>query len=67
MNLNKIKTQKDFYAFADIWYQRTLRLKRAYEDTAKPKEYRNKAYILWWGMRFRMQKIAEIQVQMNTI
>lgn len=59
------KTQKEFYEFADIWYQRTHALRRVWQESNKPIEKKVKAFRLWEVMFERILKVSQIAIKLN--
>jgi hypothetical protein len=65
MKLSDIKTHKDFYEFADIWYQRTKRLAVIMMDESIDKEKRFKALKLWRIMFLRVQPFIQKAIEIS--
>ena len=65
MNIKNIKTRDQFYEFADIWYQRTLKLCNIWQTENKNMDRRKKAFMLWEKMRIRTMKLVNIAVDFN--
>jgi len=65
MNIENIKTKKQFYEFADIWYQRTIMLAGIWQDNEESIKRRLKALILWQIMFERMKEIIQISIQLS--
>jgi len=67
MKLEDIKTETEFYEFADIWYQRSHRLRSVWQNTKETGERRKKAFRLWRIMYNRVMKLVHITTEMNLI
>ena len=65
MKLENIKTEKEFYEFADIWYQRSLTLRDIWKDTSEPETRRVKAFVLWNVMKDRVLKLSSLAIKIN--
>jgi len=66
MKIENIKTKDQFWVFADVWYQRTIRLAVIMGDENINLEKRNKAGYLWFIMMKRMEKIIPTAIKLNT-
>ncbi len=49
-----VMTREEFFEFANVWYQRTHKLRIYWNDESKSSERKAKAYLLWWTMRDRV-------------
>lgn len=65
MNIKDIKTQKQFYEFADVWYQRVHKLRAVWQDESKPIAQRGKAYALFQIMVSRVLKLHSIAIKLS--
>lgn len=65
MKLKDIKTRDQFYSFADVWYQRTLRLSNAFKDESKSDVYRLRAFLLFKTMTQRVMKLNQIAIVLS--
>lgn len=63
----KIETKDQFFAVADIWYQRTIRLAEIWqtEEEIDPNR-RAKAVRLWSIMAARMAKVTQKAIEIST-
>ena len=48
MNLSNIKTEQQFSAVADIWYQRAHQLRVIWQNTKESQSRKEKAFALWF-------------------
>ena len=53
-------TRTEFYDFADVWYQRTHKLRCVWQDKNETNSRRIKAYYLWFLMARRVLHLADI-------
>lgn len=67
MRAKDIKTQSDFYKFADIWYQRAHTLREVWQNEEETDKRRAKAFKLWAVMLNRVMKIASIAVKISQV
>ncbi len=58
MKIKDIKTEKEFYQLADIWYQRTINLIHVVKDDSEDSKRRIKAFHLWHIMLDRMNAVV---------
>lgn len=58
MKLSDIKTLDQAYEVADLWYQRTFKLKCIWDNKYEPSNRRIKAFALWNMMRDRVVTIS---------
>lgn len=65
MEKRKIKTEKDFWEFSDVWYQRTLKLAQIAFHSEEPEEKREKALRLWFEMYQRMNVLFGVAKQIS--
>lgn len=65
MKIDSIKTAQEFYDFADIWYQRTHKLRKVWKDKNQTKEKREKAFLLFKVMLQRVIKLTQIATKSN--
>ena len=65
MKLDNIKTESEFWDFADVWYQRTKRLAFIMNNETEPNK-KAKATKLWFIMYKRMLKIIPIATKFKT-
>jgi hypothetical protein len=65
MNINNIKTRKDFYQVADVWYNRTHNLRCVWQNDLETESRKVKAYRLWFEMYQRMMNLVNINIQLN--
>lgn len=64
MKLSDIKTEKEFWEFSDIWYQRVHQLRAIWQnDNETTNERRLKAFILWQLMVNRVLKLSQIAIK----
>lgn len=61
----KVETNKQFWEIAENWYQRTHRLREAFENESDPKR-KEKAFNLFYIMLRRMQKIIIKACEINS-
>lgn len=67
MKLSSIKTKSEFYEFADIWYQRTHKLRRIWQDEKETTERAMKALKLWDEMKDRVLYLGRIATQIEGV
>ncbi len=67
MKLKNIKTRKEFYDFADIWYQRVHALRRVWQESDEPIERKVRAFKLWGIMFKRVLKLNQIAIKINQV
>ena len=65
MKIKDIKTEKQFYEFADVWYQRVHKLRRIFENKEEAKEKRDKAQKLYLIMFIRVMELFNIAKRIN--
>ena len=65
MKIDNIKTREEFYDFADVWYQRTHKLREIWQDETQATVKREKAYLLFRVMLKRVMKLAQIAIKIN--
>jgi len=65
MNISKIKTQAEFWEFAEIQWRRTKILANIWNDKSYSEEKRSKAFMLWGIMWIRIVNINRIAIKMN--
>lgn len=65
MKINSIKTEDQFYQFADVWYQRTHKLRLVWQNPDETIENQFKAFLLWQKMGARVLKLADIAKKLN--
>ena len=65
MNLKKITKRDEFWEFAEVWYQRSHRLRHIWQCDTETKSRRDKAHRLWVIMLERMRKILQIAIILN--
>lgn len=63
--ISKIKTEAEFWEFADCWYQRTKRLAAYRNDESNPTGKRIQAGMLWKEMAARTFTLFEIAKQIS--
>jgi len=61
-----MNTQKEFWAIAEIWHQRTHRLRELAENELETPVRRSKALKLFLLMVPRMQMVAQIALRLST-
>lgn len=67
MKLENIKTRKEFYEFADIWYQRVHALRRVWQESNETIDKKVKAFRLWGIMFKRVLKLNQIAIKLNQV
>ena len=67
MRFENIKTKKQFYEFGDVWYQRTHRLRKFWQDSSKESNKRLKALFLHKIMANRVLRLSKIAIKLNQI
>lgn len=67
MKITDIKTKDQFYKFADVWYQRSHKLRRVFQDENETPKRIVKAYILWSVMGMRISKLFEIAKKLEIV
>ena len=65
MRVENIKTRQEFYEFADIWYQRTHKLREIWQDKNQTTIKREKAYLLFKVMLKRVMQLAQVAIKIN--
>ena len=65
MKIEDIKTRQEFYQFADVWYQRTHKLREIWQDQTQAKVKREKAYLLFKVMMQRVMKLTQVAIRIN--
>lgn len=65
MRIKDIKTREQFYDFADVWYQRTHKLREIWQDVDQSEERKEKAFRLWYIMYNRVMKLVNATLIMN--
>jgi len=65
MNIKNIKTRQEFYDFADIWYQRTHKLREIWQDKNQNTLKREKAYLLFKVMLKRVMQLTQVAIKIN--
>ncbi len=67
MNIKDIKTETEFYEFADIQYQRTDALRRVWQEGNEPIEKKTRAFKLWVIMFKRVLTLRQIAMKLNQV
>jgi len=67
MKIENIKTITEFYEFADIWHQRSHRLREVWQNIINTDEQRAKAFTLWLIMYDRVMKLFAIATRTNQV
>ena len=67
MKISSIKTEDQFYEVADVWYQRTHKLRLIWQNENETIENQIKAFKLWQLMEERVLKLKEIAVKLQII
>ena len=62
MKISDIKTETEFYALADMWYQRTLRLRDIWQNDKESDRRRIKSFALFLIMQHRVMKLTQIAI-----
>ncbi len=57
---------KNFWEFADIWYQRAHKLREVWQNDVLPEAKREKAFRLWLVMFQRVQKLLPHAIKLST-
>ena len=65
MRIEDIKTRQEFYEFADVWYQRTHKLREIWQDETQAKVKREKSYLLFKVMMQRVMKLTQVAIRIN--
>ena len=65
MKIQEIKTRQEFYDFADVWYQRTHKLREIWQDETQTTTKRERAYLLFKIMFERVMKLAQVAIKIN--
>ena len=65
MKIYNIKTRQEFYDFADVWYQRTHKLREIWQDEKQAKAKREKAYLLFKAMLQRVMKLTQVAIKIE--
>lgn len=65
MKIKSIKTRRQFYDFADIWYQRTHKLRMVWQDETQSEAKIAKAYLLFNLMLQRVMKLTQVAIKIN--
>tara|TARA_R110000822_G_C15013717_1_gene462288 strand:+ start:245 stop:487 length:243 start_codon:yes stop_codon:yes gene_type:complete len=65
MKIENIKTRKQFYSFADVWYKRAHKLREIWQDENQSSEKKEKAFILWHKMTQRVLKLTQVAIKIN--
>lgn len=60
MKFKDIKTEREFFDFADVWYQRTHNLRRVWQDESETEKRRLKAFVLFQKMAIRVSLLSRI-------
>lgn len=66
MKLKDIKTEKQFYDVAEIWYQRTIKLAEIWQNHQESEERKIKALNLWIFMIQKMRKMVQLAIIIET-
>ncbi|MCT3917542.1 hypothetical protein HZQ04_15890 [Elizabethkingia anophelis] len=67
MKISDIKTVDQFWAFADVWYQRTLNLADIWQDNNETQQRRYKAFYIWNHYRELVLKLTSIAQKFNVV
>ncbi|WP_407505063.1 hypothetical protein [Elizabethkingia meningoseptica] len=67
MKLSDIKTVDQFWAFADVWYKRTLNLAYIWQDDNETQQRRYKAFCIWNHYRELVLKLTSIAQKFNVV
>lgn len=67
MKLSDIKTENQFWAFSDVWYQRTINLADIWRDNNETQQRRYKAFYLWIHYKGLVMKLTSIAKQFNLV
>ncbi|MFL1896806.1 DUF1778 domain-containing protein [Aquimarina sp. 2-A2] len=62
MRAKDIKTKDQFYAFADVWYQRSQKLRDVWQNEEQPRAKREKAFHLWKIMFDRVINLTRVAI-----
>ena len=65
MKIDNIRTREEFYEFADVWYQRTHKLREIWQDKTQSTVKREKAYLLFRVMFKRVMNLSKIAMKIN--
>ncbi len=65
MNVSDINNIHQFYEFADVWYQRTHRLREIWQNEDENVYKRVKAFLLYIEMYKRMMKLFQIAIRIS--
>lgn len=65
MKIENINTRTEFYKFADVWYQRTHRLREIWQDENETSIRKEKAFYLWDVMYKRVMKLVQVAIKIN--
>ena len=65
MKIENIKTMQEFYDFADVWYQRTHKLRSFSQDETQTTAKREKAYLLFNIMSERVMRLTQVAIEVN--
>lgn len=65
MKIDNIKTRQEFYDFADVWYQRTHKLREIWQDETQATVKREKAYLLFKVMLQRVMKLTQVAIKIS--
>jgi len=65
MNIKSIKSEKEFYEFADIWYQRSHRLRYIWQSVDESEERREQALDLWLEMYRRIKILQSFATRLS--
>ena len=66
MRLRDIKTESDFFQFADVWYQRTHNLRFVWQNENESRLRRLKALYLWYIMQERVLHLKNIALSFHS-
>jgi hypothetical protein len=59
--------KSEFYNIADIWYQRSFKLKLIWNNDTELPERRLKAYKLWLRLYSRVRNCVNIAIELNQV
>ncbi len=63
--LKEIKTEAEFYDMADIWYQRSHKLREIWQDETQTAKRKVKSYFLWLKMYNRIQNLLPTAIRIS--
>lgn len=63
--IKELKTRDEFIKFADVWYQRTHKLRKVWQDENETNERRVKGLKLCAEMYLRVMYLADIAIKIN--